>query len=175
MKHIHLLLVISTVFTAASVFAGDAPPKPYKGSAEFERLKPLVGTWKTTHDMGQGPMEVSLQYRLVSGGSVLEERIFAGTPMEMVTMYHDKGGKLSLTHYCMLANQPGMLLKSSDAKSLRFDFDKTCGINPKTETHMHALRLTFVDSDTLEQDWAHWQDGKRSDHSPKFTFKRAKN
>jgi hypothetical protein len=90
-------------------------------------------------------------------------------------MYHDRTGKLAVTHYCMLANQPAMLLKSSDAKSLQFDFDKTCGINAKSEEHMHALKLTLVDADTIEQDWAHWKDGKRSDRSPKFTFKRARN
>jgi hypothetical protein len=66
----------------------------------------------------------------------------------MVTMFHDKNGKLALTHYCMIGNQPGMLLASSDAKTMKFDFDKNCGIAP-LETHMHALTLTFESVDEI--------------------------
>src|SRR5438876_10225293 len=135
------------------------PETPYHGSAEFERMKTLVGTWKGKTDMGQGPMEFTVEYRLVSGGSAIEERIFAGTPKEMVTMYHDKDGKLALTHYCMLANRPGMLLKSADAKTLRFDFDPACGLDAKSEMHMHSLGITFDDADTITQDWKLFEDG----------------
>src|SRR5258708_228538 len=109
------------------------PETPYQGSTEFERMKTLVGTWKGKTDMGEGPMDFTVEYRLVSGGSAIEERIFAGAPKEMVTMYHDKGGKLALTHYCMLRNQPGMRLKSSDKKTLKFDFDARCGIEVEFE------------------------------------------
>src|SRR6266498_1969686 len=124
---------------AVSGLLSAGEPKSAPASAEFERMKSLVGTWKGKTDMGQGPMEFTVEYRLVSGGSAIEERIFAGTPKEMVTMYHDKDGKLALTHYCMLANRPGMLLKSADAKTLRFDFDPACGVDAKSETHMHSL------------------------------------
>ena len=56
------------------------PETPSQGSAEFERMKTLVGTWKGKTDMGEGSMDFTVEYRLVSGGSVIEERIFAGTP-----------------------------------------------------------------------------------------------
>src|SRR6185503_10273137 len=102
-----------------------------------------------TTDMGQGPVEMVSQYRLISGGSVLEEKVFAGTPNEMTTMYYDKKGKLALTHYCMLGNRPGMVLKSADAKTIKFAFDETCGINAKEESHMHSMTLKFDDADTL--------------------------
>src|SRR6266404_464243 len=100
-----LTAALFTSLLATPLLAGE-PPKPYQGSAEFERMKGLVGVWESTVDMGQGPMKVSLEYRLIAGGSAVEERIFAGSPQEMITMYHDKNGKLALTHYCMLANQP---------------------------------------------------------------------
>ena len=149
------------------------PDKTYKGTPEFERMKSLAGTWKGKADMGEGPMEMTVEYRVISGGSAIEERIFAGTPKEMVTMYHDKNGKLSLTHYCMLANRPGMLLESSDAKTLRFDFDATCGLDPKSEMHMHSLTIKFEGADTIVQDWKLFEDGKSKESHP-FTLKRVK-
>jgi hypothetical protein len=128
---------------------GDEKEAPKIGSPEFERMKTLVGTWKGKADMGGGPVEMTLQYRLLSGGSVLEERVFAGTPHEMVTMYYDKGGKLALTHYCVLGNRPGMVLKSADDSTIKFDFDETCWIDVAKESHMHALTIQFDKADTI--------------------------
>src|SRR5581483_9721702 len=96
---------------ALALQAGESA-KPQTGSPEFERMKSLVGTWKGQTDIGQGPIEITSQYRLLAGGSVLEERCFAGSPNEMVTMYYDRNGKLAMTHYCMFGNRPGMVLKS---------------------------------------------------------------
>jgi len=136
-------------------------------------MKSLVGTWKGNADMGQGPMDFTVEYRLVSGGSAIEERIFAGTPKEMVTMYHDRKGRLQLTHYCMLGNQPGMLLKSADAKTIKFDFDPKCGLDEKSGMHMHALTIAFDDTDTITQDWKLFENGKLKDSHP-FTLRRVK-
>ena len=144
-----------------------------QGSPEFERLKTLVGTWAGKADMGQGPIDMTVHFRLLAGGSVLEERVFEGTPNEMITMYFDQGGKLALTHYCVFGNRPGMLLKSSDDKSLTFDFDKTCGINAATESHMHALTITFDDTDTLTCSCKAFIAGKEMPDHP-TTLKRVK-
>jgi hypothetical protein len=124
-------------------------PTPPKGSAEFEKMKSLVGTWQGKADLGQGPVEMTVKYRLLAGGTVLEERCFPDSPMEMVTMFYDKGGKLAMTHYCVLGNRPAMTLKSSDDKTLNFDFDASCGINTKTEMHMHAMSLHFDNPNTI--------------------------
>jgi hypothetical protein len=142
-------------------------------SPEFERLKTLVGTWKGKTDMGQGPIDMTVQYRLLAGGSVLEERVFAGTPNEMITMYYDKGGKLALTHYCMMGNRPGMLLKTSTDKTLKFDFDETCGIDASKESHMHALTLTFDDENTITTSCKAIIEGKEMAEHP-TTLKRSK-
>src|SRR6266436_792099 len=94
---------IATVLlaTAGWLNAGE-PGKAAPGSPEFEHLKTLVGTWQGKTDMGQGPIDMTVQYRLLAAGSVLEERVFPGTPNEMITMFYDKGGKLALTHYCIM-------------------------------------------------------------------------
>jgi hypothetical protein len=145
--------------------------KTMSSSPEFERMKTLVGTWTGKTDMGQGPVDMTLQYRLLAGGSVLEERCFAGTPNEMVSMYYDQGGKLAMTHYCIMGNRPQMRLKMSDAKTIKFDFDKACGINPKKESHMHALTITFDDANTITTSCKSMMDGKEMEEHP-TTLKR---
>ncbi len=166
--------VCATLMLGSSlVVAADEPAKARQNSPEFERMKTLIGTWKGKTDMGQGPIDISIQYRLLAGGSVLEERVFSGTPNEMITMYYDQGGKLALTHYCMLGNRPGMLLKSSDSSSISFDLDKTCGINEARESHMHALTIRFDDADTVTTSCKAIMDGKEMAEHP-TTLKRVK-
>lgn len=169
-----IITLSATLLLATSAFthAGE-PPKSKPASAEFERMKSLVGTWKGMTDMGQGPIEMVSEYRLLAGGSVLEEKVFAGTPNEMTTMYYDKKGKLALTHYCVLGNRPGMVLESAKAKTMKFAFDETCGINPKKESHMHSLTLTFDDADTITASCRAFMDGKEVPEHP-TTMKRVK-
>ena len=166
--------VCTAVWLAASLWlhAGETG-KSQAGSPEFERMKTLVGTWTGKVDMGQGPVDMTVQYRLLAGGSVLEERCFAGTPNEMVTMYYDQNGKLAMTHYCIMGNRPQMRLKSADAKTIQLDFDKACGINPKKESHMHALTITFDDADTITTSCKAMMDGKEMAEHP-TTYKRVK-
>jgi hypothetical protein len=157
---------------AACLNAGEQP-RPRPASPEFERMKSLVGTWQGKTDMGQGLVDITLQYKLVAGGSVVEEKCFAGTPNEMTTMYYDQDGKLAMTHYCMFGNRPSMLFKSADAKTIKFDFDKSCGINPKKESHMHALSISFDDADTITTSCKAIMDGKEMEEHP-TTLKRVK-
>ena len=96
-----------------------------------------------------------------------------GTPNEMVSMYYDQGGKLAMTHYCVIGNRPGMTLKSSDSKTINFDFDSTCGINPEKESHMHALSITFNDADTITTSCRAIMDGKEVPEKA-TVFKRVK-
>ena len=160
--------------TSVAVKADEsAKPQPKKGSAEFERMKTLVGAWKGKTDMGQGPIDITVTYRLVAGGSVLEEKVFEGTPNEMVTMYYDQSGKLAMTHYCMFGNRPAMLLKSSDDKRIILDFDKTCGVDPVKESHMHAVTISFDDADTITTSCKGIIDGKEMPEHP-TTLKRVK-
>ncbi|MDB6039090.1 MAG: hypothetical protein JWM99_2931 [Verrucomicrobiales bacterium] len=166
--------LLLTALLAALVSArADEQGKPKPGSAELERMKGLVGTWQGKTDIGQGPIDLTVQYRLLAGGTVLEERVFPGTPNEMVTMYYDKDGQLALTHYCIMGNRPAMVLKSSDPRTIRFDFDKTCGINAAKESHMHAMTLTFDNPDTITTSCEAFMDGKEMPAHP-TTLKRVK-
>lgn len=160
MKAITVAGWVGVLLAVAGWMQAGEPAGKTACSAEFQRMKTLVGTWRGEVDMGQGPKEMTLQYRLIAGGSVVEERCLAGTPEEMVTMYFDQGGKLALTHYCIMGNRPAMFLKASDATSISFDLDPTCGIETSKESHMHALKLRFVDADTLATSCKAMLDGK---------------
>ena len=166
---------VCTTLLLASAFWLNASEteKAKPGSPEFERMKTLVGAWTGKTDMGQGPIDMTVEYRLLAGGTVLEERCFPGTPNEMVTMYYDNGGKLAMTHYCVFGNRPSMKIKSADTKTIKFDFDATCGINPTKESHMHALSITFEDMDTITTSCQAIIDGKEQAEKP-TTLKRVK-
>src|ERR1051325_5689235 len=87
----------TTLLLATALWLNAAESaKPRPASPEFERMKSLVGTWTGKADMGQGPIDMTVHYRLLAGGSVIEEKVFAGTPNEMTTMYFDRNGKLAL-------------------------------------------------------------------------------
>jgi hypothetical protein len=170
---IQITILTALILTASLGTNAGETDKAKLGSPEFERMKTLVGSWTGKTDMGQGPIDMTIQYRLLAGDSVLEERCFVGTPNEMVTMYYDQNGKLAMTHYCVFGNRPAMRVKSSDTKTLKFDFDATCGINPTKESHMHALSITFDDADTITTSCKAMIDGQEAPEKP-TTLKRLK-
>jgi hypothetical protein len=73
----------------------------------------------------------------------------------------------------MLGNRPGMLLQSADDKTLKFNFDKSCGINVTKESHMHALTIRFDDAETITTSCKAFMDGKEVPEHP-TTLKRVK-
>ena len=143
-----------------AAYAGEHPSAPYTGSKEFERMKQLVGAWEGTSDMAKEGEKVRVEYRLTAGGSALVETLSPGGAEEMVSVYHDRKGKLAMTHYCMLRNQPNMTLRKADAKTLQLVFAKGNGINPAKEAHMHAVTITFEDKDHIVQKWTMFEKGK---------------
>jgi hypothetical protein len=94
------------VLTLASPVRAQAPS--VDGKAAFERLKTLAGTWQGQAGHGPADQAATVTYRVASGGSVVEETLFPGTPHEMISMYHLVDGQLVMTHYCAMANQPRM-------------------------------------------------------------------
>ncbi len=164
MRKLLFLLIVVVCFSFAGLFVAHAEEyqsAPDTGSAEFERLKQLIGAWEGTSDMGKEGGKVRVEYRLTSGGSALVETLFPGSAEEMVSIYHDRKGKLVMTHYCMLRNQPHMKLAKADAQTIELVFDKKRNdINPTKETHMHAVRITFTDKDHIIERWTKFEKGK---------------
>jgi len=96
-------------------YAGEHSNLPYSGSKEFERMKALVGGWEGTANMPKEGEKVRVEYRLSSGGSYIVETLFPGKADEMMSVYYDNKGQLTMTHYCALRNQPRMKLQNADA------------------------------------------------------------
>ena len=161
-KITYILIVFACLLLVGSfaAYAGEERGAPYSGSKEYERMKQLIGIWEGTSNMGKEGQPVRVEYRLTAGGSAIVETLFPGTPEEMISVCHDNKGKLLMTHYCMLRNQPSMKLQKAGAGTLDFVFAGGSGINPKKDAHMHALTISFVDKDHIVQNWTLFEDGK---------------
>ena len=103
--------LVFVALSAAAPASAQMGMEPYKGSSEFEQLKQLIGVWEgempmkdkggeagAKHEGMPEMMKMRVEYRLTAGGSAIQETFNAGSPMEMVSMYHDRGGNLSITH-----------------------------------------------------------------------------
>ena len=175
-KTILISAVILSVFSAGLARAAEKEecklPPPYVGSAEFQKMKTLAGTWEGADPMApDGKMKVI--YEVTSNGSAVLERMGPGTPSEMVTVYHDEKGKLAMTHYCAIGNQPKLALESASPDKIKLAFAKSNVIDPKKEDHMHSLEITFLGPDQVKEEWTGYKGGKLLKPTV-FTLTRAK-
>jgi len=158
--------VACLLFIALSMaYAAEGSLPPYSGSKGFERMKELAGVWEGTSNMPKEGEKVRIEYRLSSGGSSVVETLFPGTPHEMVSVYFDNKGQLTMTHYCALRNQPRMKLQKADAKNLNFMFAGGTNIDPKKDAYMRSLTITFVDKNRIIEKWTLFEDGKEKETS----------
>ena len=145
-----------------AAYAHDRPaPKP--SSTEFNQVKQLAGKWSgtSTHPgTDEKPAPVNVEFEVTAAGSAIEETLMQDTPNEMVDMYTDENGKLAMTHYCALGNQPHMVLKQASPKSISLEMGPTIGIDPVKDQHMHSLALEFPDANHLTERWTSYKDGK---------------
>jgi hypothetical protein len=159
---ISLRLVLGFFFlSTAALAAGEHHFEPYTGSAPFEKLKTLEGKWTGTVVEGgqteEKPAEVV--YEVSSGKTALVEKLFKGTPHEMVSIYNDENGELVMTHYCMMRNQPKLKLVAADKNEILLEMVEGNGVK-KTDDHMHSLKIKFTGKDEITQEWDGYKDGK---------------
>ena len=169
-----LLLAVGTAqFLRADMDEKKNMESP-KMPAEFDKLKSLVGTWKGTADMGgDKPMDVTNTFELTSNGSAIVEKVCAGTPHEMVSVYCAEGGKLIMTHYCSIGNHPIMsLLKTSD-NEMDFAVKGHAGLGSAKEMHMHGMKIVWKDADHITEQWMMYNNGKALGAKP-FVLTRVK-
>jgi hypothetical protein len=161
-----LRVVLSALALAAVAVPARAEGPAVDAKAAFERLKSLAGTWEGPAGHGQPGAPATVVYRVASGGSVVEETLFPGTPHEMISMYHLADGGLLMTHYCSMANQPRMKLDlaASTPDRLVFAFDGGTNFDPAKDTHVHSGILEWT-GDAVNADWAVWSGGREAGHN----------
>lgn len=150
MKRIFKVLLASWVFAmvlSPVAHADEMQIPPDNSSAELQRIKSLAGRWTTTTSMFGKPNErVYTEFEVTAGGSAVLERIFPGTPQEMISVYYDdEKGKLAMTHYCIMRNRPTLKLAGSDADTITMDVAKVSGLKSKDDPSMGAIALQFND------------------------------
>jgi len=162
-KILVITLTLLAVIAAGSftAFAGEGQMgAPVTHSKDYDRMKGLVGVWEGRVDMGHGMEQLKVVYDLTSAGNAIVERFAAGKPHEMVTVYYDYDGKLAMTHYCSLGNQPHMELKNPGETTLKFVLsEKAPGLASLHEMHMHALAISFDGTDNITQTWTLYDKG----------------
>lgn len=167
MKSIIYFLIVSFVLAISPIPAssGGYDMSAVTHSREFDKMKELAGSWQGTVDMEKGPQTIKVIYELTSAGNAIIERLFAGLSHEMVSVYYDYDGKLNMTHYCTLGNQPHMELMNRDEKNMLFVLsEKTPNLVSAKENHMHSLNISFDSRDSITQSWSRYDKGeKKSD------------
>ena len=162
MKSLKTLVAIFSVLsllTGTGISGESMRSAKTEPNAGFEKMKPLVGNWQGKANDGK-PVKIS--YALVSGGSALVETIQAESEPGMVTVYHPDGGRLMMTHFCSLHNQPRMRADTAPAENgkLVFNFVDATNMPSPDAMHMHKLVVTFVDKDHFAQEWT-WKGGEK--------------
>lgn len=171
-------MFVRLTFPALLLFASFSTPlvgddkAPADKNSTFEKFKSLAGEWAGKKG-AEGP-EMTVTYKVTSGGSAVVETMMPGTDHEMVTVIHPDGDSIVLTHYCMIGNQPSMKAPAKvDGNKIAFTFVKATNLKSDKDLYMHDVTFTFVDKDTLKSEWTHFSDGKASGNAV-FELKRKK-
>lgn len=123
-------------------------------SPELQRIKGLAGRWTTMTSMfGKKNQRMFTEYQVTAGGSAVLERIFPGTPEEMISVYYDDDhGKLAMTHYCIMRNRPTLkLVRSSSPDTIKMNVAKISGFKSKKEPSMGGVAIHFKDKNHIQQ------------------------
>ena len=157
---------LATIVALASISAARPVAPPSAAEAAMSRLKGLVGRWEARVPKLYGNAPI-LHYRLISDDSVLVETFTIDQQdVEMITMYHLDGGKLALTHYCVVNNQVRMLAdldaispSAADIRKITFTFRDGSNLEQAHVQVMDRLGVMFEDDDHFTQTWR-WRDKK---------------
>lgn len=133
------------------------PASAATAERQFEMLKALAGTWVSSGAEGSVP-DAEIRYEITSAGHAVVETIFPGAEHEMVSVYHLDSGKLVMTHYCAMGNQPFFTSEAGTADNV---IKLTCtGAHNTTshaDPHMHQGVFTIGEG-SLHTEWTMFQD-----------------
>jgi hypothetical protein len=165
------VMVVMLIFAGVGIAQAMKPTPSATPGADFDKLKSLVGEWEGTMNEGGKQFPATTSFRTVSDGSVVMSVLGAGTPYEMVTMFHMDNQYLMATHYCAGHNQPRFLLvPSSEPNALQFEFKDATNLPTPGTPHMVGVKIIFVDANHHFQDWTYLEKGQKS--TSRFEFHR---
>ena len=169
---ISAFIVAGAVVLTAGLAHAEEHGSKIASTPQWERMKTLVGEWDgyAVEEGKKLPTHVSV--RMTGDGSAVMHWMDAGTPHEMITMFHLDGSDLLATHYCAAHNQPRMkMVQGSDPNVLVFEFKDGTNIGPD-DVHMQSVTITFIDADHHYEDWSSIDHGKIE--TMRFDFHRKK-
>jgi hypothetical protein len=149
-----LARILGVLLLCMGIMTVSTNATPGGGAEAFEKLKALVGHWKTDKT---NMNKATLDLELTSGGTAVLEKfrmVESGKPVEMTTLYFLDGDEVKLTHYCMAGNQPTM--KGSyapDTKTIAFDLVSISNLKSADDGHMHHAVYTFIDNHHFKTTW----------------------
>jgi hypothetical protein len=173
-----LVLLLGSSCVVVKTEVPDLVAAEASSRAQFERLKELEGRWVGTALPGSEPATIESVWCVTAGGSAIEERLFAGTDHEMISVIHRDGPYLMLTHFCSAGNQPRMRaiytsppVPATGCYWVDFSFLDATNLASKDDLHMAAVHLDVSDANHMQSSWTAEAGGK-PDHTAKFAFTR---
>ncbi len=159
-------LSAATLMLSTTALAGDDGFSPDEA---FKTMLKLEGTWTGEAQVvpvGQVREDAAISTTTVSfkniGNSSVMQTFAAGTPAEMVSMYHQNGKEeLIHTHYCAIGNQPSMTFSSTGEEGvIDFQFTKGTNMDVHADPHAHNSYMKIIDEDTYQTRTENWGGGQ---------------
>ena len=155
-----ILTVCLLAAAAAAAQEHEAHGSAIMSTPQWQQLKSLAGEWEGYVLEGEKKIPTKASIRLTGDGSALMHWLDAGTPHEMITMFHMDHGDLLATHYCSAHNQPRFkAAPSGKPAQIAFEFKDGTNIRPG-DGYMRRLVITFVDADHHNEEWGFDSKGK---------------
>ena len=142
-----ITLTLLTIFAHTTLFGQEgslqAELPVIKTSKAFKQLQQIVGKWKGKMKQSDGKIiDVETEYKVIANGTVISQ-ILIEDGLEMMTIFNDRNGTLGATHFCVLGNQPTLVLSKRTKTSLSFDFDPICGLKAGKDKFFNKHGISY--------------------------------
>jgi hypothetical protein len=102
-----------------------------------------------------------VEYEVTAGGTAVMEKVFAGEPYEMVTVFTLDGADLIATHYCSGGNQPHYRFKASgEPGAVMMAFDGGTSLDQAKDAYIHDMRYDLSADGQVRAELTNYAAGK---------------